>query len=616
MNEQAVVAAETPQIDIAQLVTDINALFEQADRESLADRTMWRKCWAAYDGDYSDLFASKKPEQARYVLSKFPRAVDYLTRRLSRPVVSNPADTLELKGTTPDGELLAPIFKKLVLDNHERNQFGHVWKRASKCALLSSMAVLKLTPDMSVWPGACRIEDEDAMCVLLDPSGRGRYLMVVKALDYDEVEALALANPEKWDMDQLRQCKGAGGNADARLSRFRDRARSIIGGESTDRLRDTVYLCEYWGPVWQHGSVAMPFARVIIANGTHCVMPPDPEPYGDDQSGFIANPLVERPWKPYGKAYMGDSKDAAESLIRLFNMLLDQFSRRQNVMEMDDSNATPQAIRMVTRHGGSLPPTAVLRKKGPGPLLQSVELGGVAPEGMAMFGLLGQEFEQSTQVTDLARGTTPTLGGRKITATEFSGKASNADETLVGLAEDMEQSTLEPTIQREVDYIARYGDPRDAQIRKIAGDEIAAALEVIAKNPEIQQLAQVAAEAGAAEVDILEIATARLTEIWRQAPLTVRAASISGTLEREQQARRLMDSVSVIMKLPNGALLLDVPKVARRIVELAGLHPDDVLLDESEQMWLQEAAAMMAKEMTTNALAGAEEAGAEEGEGE
>ena len=157
MNDEIVM--EEPQLSDTQIVAQINTKFKAGLDDSQRLRDVWRRNWKAYNNEYQD--ANLLPWQCDVTIPLISRAVNSIAASVKDAAVKGGKDWFDITGQGPLGDLVAPIFQKLVSENLDYVRFSTLLEPQIVSALLTSAPAMVVIPDTEVWPGFCRIENVD-----------------------------------------------------------------------------------------------------------------------------------------------------------------------------------------------------------------------------------------------------------------------------------------------------------------------------------------------------------------------------------------------------------------------------------------------------------------------
>ena len=587
-----------------------------ARKSTIGDK--WRFHRRLYNNDFD--WTGKRRDQSQHPVAELARAVDWKAQALVDALTSNAKDPFDLEPDTELADLVSPIYQACISANLDRENFPTLVQDALISGMLTSGCVFRVYPDPTRPPesGYSRIEVEVMERVFRDPTGRGKWKVRITPYDLADVQQMAVE--QGWDAEQVALLEHSSSSS-PETEVWREEAGDLVSYASIeqDGYRNTVFLTEYWGPVWEYpgGPLWAEYARVVLADNQYELLV-QRDPYGDGKSDIVDGDLNPRATFPYGKSEVEDCVPMAEMETRLLNSIADNIAwSTAHINEINEglfTQDTAKALKGSIKAGQSIP------KNGQGDLIQPKPLATPNPMALEFYAVVNQLFQKFSAASDLAQGIDTQGANGDNTATESRIVQGNASQTLKGMARAVESRVIRPLIERMLYYLITYGDFNSEWIQRVAAKQIEAAKHRLMKEllegapPEVgeqpmppptavtdpmtgeetqvpdegdpvYQLAnrqwQMQAQQAMQEWEqrAEAFAVQKLQEAWRQ-PCSVRVRGISGVLEREGKNEQMQSIVGAIASMDPS--MIDVPKVALALCRNVGIHAGDILVSDSE----------------------------------
>lgn len=210
-------------------------------------------------------------------------------------------------------------------------------------------------------------------------------------------------------------------------------------GQNTSQapsFRKKVVITEFWGTiVSKEGKVLHRNCLAAVANKKYLIRKPEPNPFWHQLSPFVAAPLIRVPFSVWHKALMDSASFLNFALNEMFNLMLDGGisavwgikQLRSEYLENPDqvANGIPQGMTLTV--SSDLPTGEKV--------LESVAQGQVPTDAMAIFEMLGREFNQAALTNDIKLGSLPP---RQVKATEILQADQSQAVTLDSISSDVE----------------------------------------------------------------------------------------------------------------------------------------------------------------------------------
>lgn len=452
-------------------------------------------------------FSHKKDGQSQEILSKQSMAVES-TKSFFQQALADLGEWWKAEVCYPEMEASLPIrpheITKLTNYMLERARyFSHVGN-SIESALLGSLCISKTTGRLIPKPkfisrkkgrGAGlkrwieKIDDKtwelkfeivSARNYYPDPTGKELYEIEDSWVDYHELLTMVEAD-EDFDRSLLDGLASQGvGDTEETF----DRARETGQNTPSSSQRPKVKLTEFWGTIIhpRSGEIVYENVQAIIANDTHLILPPRPNPLWHQKSPYTVTPLVEVANSVWHKALMDAPTQHNRALIEMYNLTVDAAMKQVHAT----SQVRADWLENPAQISGGIQPGAVLVTNSqcpPGakvmePLTQVV----IPPEAFNVFNIMAQEFNASAMTNDIRQGGAST---RTTSATEIVEASQTITSVFQGLAKNYEsrQSLRElekawqtvaqnwDLIDREV-FISLFGSQRGDELYRLSPEDV------------------------------------------------------------------------------------------------------------------------------------------------
>ncbi len=233
-----------------------------------------------------------------------------------------------------------------------------------------------------------------------DPRGDGLYEIHRVNVDFHRV-----AKNPNYDPKVIELIEKGFEAWDERAKRARERGEASM--PKVD-FRRNVELLECWGDIiGDDGRVKEKNVVVTIANRTHLLRPPQPNPFFHQQSPFVKSPVMRVPFSEMGRALMDEPANINQTINEVLNLIIDGgMAEAWGIKQahpdlMEDEGEIAQGIPYGTtvRAAPGVPSnTDIIRTVATGKLPQGI---------MALFNLLDRQFQQAAMVPDTKMGMLP-----------------------------------------------------------------------------------------------------------------------------------------------------------------------------------------------------------------
>lgn len=413
----------------------------------------WRANWERYWGRYDH--SDKAPWQSRHVMPEAPQFVDRWAAAMREALDSNTREwfTVEDLGTR-DPALQSVIQKviKALLGRCSRTPDGHVTDFSSVFedqmrlgALMASCASVSWKEDAE--GGRVSIDTVDPREVWYDPKGRNLYRR--RRYEIDKFELLQAAREADENGDSLYDVDAvldlmAGVDETERVEKERSTGTGQGGDSPAGRIPIKIdeWLCNIVTP---DGELAYANALVVVGNDRHILRGPEENPFWHKSDWIVFTPMISVPMSVYGRSYMEDWADVADAFVELTNLILDGVFTSAvkafvaNPAMLEDPNQlmegiSPNKIFTTAEEIGDV------RR-----FLQSVDLGSLPQEVIAVWQALKDELREGAKLSEIALGQMAPRS--RTTATEVVQVQQSGSAMIRSMARTIESRFLEPVLK-------------------------------------------------------------------------------------------------------------------------------------------------------------------------
>lgn len=315
-----------------------------------------------------------------------------------------------------------------------------------------------------------------------DPTGKGLYEIEESFPDFNEV--LRLAEDGVYDLEAVRKLPRSG---ETETLDEADKARETGQNTSSHGHRPSVKITEFWGSIIDPTSGEICYRNCVatIANDTHLIRKPEPNPLWHQSSPYSAAALLEVANSVWHKALMDAPTCHNRALIELYNLMIDAAMKQTHAISQIrvDCLQDPAEIANGIKDGQALKVNMSLPVGGK--VLEPLTQVQVPQEAFNIFNIMGQEFNSSALTNDLRQGVMPF---RAVKATEVVEASQTITSVFQGIAKNYEarKSTKElelawMTIAQNWDridkdvFIALFGPERGKELKEMSPQEVFAA---------------------------------------------------------------------------------------------------------------------------------------------
>lgn len=436
-----------------------------------------KRNWAAFHGLYD--FSHKRKGQSRQILNKTTNAVEQTTSFMQQ-ALADIGDWWDMKSALPLEEV-----ESLAIKPEEAKQLTNYMLKKAKffvhvgdlvqCGLLGALCITKIGGRYNIKPkfkaqrsgegenfkiNLVKLKDKE-WCLKFDavsaenyypdPTGRGLYDVEEFFLDMHEVIDMAKGKNAIFDKDEVEQLRPW----------FTDEQTENPYGNDIEKPEDSeagghrpkVKLTEFCGNVVCTKSGKLLHENVIITVGNEKqVLRVKPNGRWIQRAPYIASPLTRVANSVWHRALMDIPTQHNESMIELFNLMLDgamsavhgiKQIRVNDLVKVEQvANGIPSGTTLQVK--SSLPPGAKV--------MERVDSGDIPNDALQMYNLINSEFSASAMTNDLRMGVMPF---RQVKATEVVEASQSITSTFQGITKSFEQDHIEPVLEQAWAEIAQ-----------------------------------------------------------------------------------------------------------------------------------------------------------------
>lgn len=451
-------------------------------------------------------FSHKEEGQSTEILSKQSMAVEQ-TKSFFQQALADIPEWWKCEVCYPEAESLMSIRPHEItkLTNYmleSARYFSHVGNSVES-ALLGSVVISKTTGKMLPKPKFIarkkgrgkslkrwieKIEDKSWEIkfdvvrqenYFPDPTGRDLYRIEDSFPDYFEVVAMAESDE---DFDKEILSKLSKGGVDETQEDF---GRSRETGQDTSKgsHRPKVKLTEYWGSIINSaGEIEYENIQCIVANDTHVLLPPRPNPLWHQKSPYTVSPLLEVANSVWHKALMDAPTKHNRALIEMYNLVVDAAMKQVHAVSQlrKDWLENPAQVEEGVKAGAVL---LVNSMCGPQQkVMEALTTVQIPSEAFNVFNIMSQEFNASALTNDIRSGV---FSPRAVKATEVVEASQTITSVFQGMAKNYEarqsvkelelawQTTAQNWDQIDVEvFVTLFGGERGRELHALPAEEV------------------------------------------------------------------------------------------------------------------------------------------------
>lgn len=457
-------------------------------------------------------FSHKKAGQSQEVLPKQRMAVEQI-KSFFQQALADLGEWFRVSiRNNIDPEEVLPVkpheMQKLLAYMHEKSRyFSHVGN-AIQSGLLGALIITKTVGKMCSAPRyvketegkgknyrkkVVKIEDKTWQLVnqivrqedyYPDPTGNDLYEIETLTMDLYEVVAKSKGDAAIYDASAVSEL-----STTLNEDWEREWEKSKETGQDTtfQGFRPKVRIMEFWGDVVnEDGTLEHENVVITVANETHIIRKPTPNPLWHQRSPYTRSPLLEVANSVWPIALMDAPTRINRTIIELHNLLLDASFKKVHaisqirVNDLVDpsqiSDGIPSGTKLLVK--SSLPHGAKV--------MEAVEEADVPKDAISMLNIHQQEFNAAALTNDLRQGVMPF---RAVKATEVVEASQTITSVFQGLAKNVESRLIEPelelhaytiaqnwnNISKEV-FVSLFGVERGTELSQVEPEDVFVAI--------------------------------------------------------------------------------------------------------------------------------------------
>jgi hypothetical protein len=545
--------------------------------------------WNLYHGIQD--FSHKADWQSKEALPKVFIMVESVVAfiKTSMIKVRNWYDVVPVNKLNPENRAKAFLVKQLLKYYTAKDNFIDEVVDALKWSFLSELAIIKCwwdeTTKYTVDPGFDSLGDMrhidetdlppirqrilrrrqlkvkacDPDKILLDWTGRRKFLIEETTIDFADLEALA-------DEDLVREgllerlAKGEE-SGDVESVNTDSKKEVVSAGDETSRVE--LQLDEYWGDIWdEDGHIIANNAHFILVNEKEVAISPEPIRFYDGDDPYIIAPCIRVPGSVYNKSLIEPIIGVAKMMTELFNLTFDALIA--TVMNIYTINV--DAIENVEDLAKGIGPNTVIQATMDASKVLDVQRVGQVP-GEAFTGIeyMKSALEEDTAIAKWLVGLPMTT--KRQTKGEIQTLAGAATGFFQSLIQDFERRFLAPLLKKMWWRIVQFQDEFSyPELQQLIGEEAAAMLNNMTPEERYNVI---------------------------NGDYEIIVTGISGLVAKAEELENLLTLLRIIARSPEMMSQIDQGALLKELFELTNIDPQ-LLIRETPAIPLPMVEQMMA----------------------
>lgn len=306
-----------------------------------------------------------------------------------------------------------------------------------------------------------------------DPYNRGLYEIQRVEMDYYQLVELAKANPDVYDMDEVKKVAGnASDEEDHKMKKSRETGQNV----TFSSFRKIISIREYWGTILDPVSGEVMHENIVcaVANNRFLIRPPKENPLWHKESPFVTAPIIRVPHSAWGKALMDAPTMINMAQNELYNLMLDGgLSSVFGIKQLHEQwLANPEQVNDGIAPGTNL---IVNNQCPPGmKVMERVDSGSVPREALDLYNLNDREFQGAAITTDIRTGVLPQ---RQVKATEIVASQNAITGMFNGVVKVIEKDFIVKILNKSWKTTAQHMDDLHVdEVKALIGEQRALAL--------------------------------------------------------------------------------------------------------------------------------------------
>ena len=300
-----------------------------------------------------------------------------------------------------------------------------------------------------------------------DPTGRGLY--EIQTMERDIHDVIKSAEAGLYDMAEVKKLVNQMTEASAPLDTKREEEEPNV---QSPQFRHKVQIIEFWGTILDDkGRIVHENIVAAVANESFLIRKPEPNPFWHNESPFVTAPLIRVPYSVWHKALYDEASELNLSINELYNLIFDgALASVWGVKQVrKDWMENPEDVS----GGIAAQQTIVANSQTPvgGKVVETVAVGQVPPEALAVFNSLDKEFQAAALTNDLKLGNLPS---KRVKAAEVYESQSGQTATVEVVVGNIENELIEPLLKKVWLTILQFSDqlPETSYTQSLTVDTI------------------------------------------------------------------------------------------------------------------------------------------------
>lgn len=520
-------------------------------------------------------FTRKADWQAKEVMPEVSGFVDRFAAALKEALVATPNGFYTV--SHPAGETMGLDFAikratDVWLSQCGCNQLGDyvgfpaVFEEQAKLgALIACCATVTWKPDGKY--GRVAIESFDPRTLWLDHTYRDLYR--VRQIELDKHDLVKMAKEAGGD-GSIWNVKAVEAVVSGIEHEARRQREELTGhGVETSSPRQPVVLDEYLATVvGRDGKVLAEDALMVVANGKHLIRGPTKNPFWHGGDWIVYAPLITTPLSVYGKAYVEDFGQLAQTFNQLTNLILDAVQ----TSAIRAFAVVPTMLQDPGQLNEGIAPNKMFRLVDgmtPDDFFKALELGTLPGECVQVWQALKSELMEAAARNEIGMG--QLAPNSRTSATEIDRTQQSTSAVVRSIAQTIETRFLNLLLDRVWKTGFQHVQANDMAIQQAVGADLFPFLAGIRRRDLIKQ------------------------------PFTFQASGISTLVQKNQMFRQLIQLFQVMGQsdlLMQSFLAVASPeKTMRLLFELSDVDLSKLAMSEQERLMRQFMPAQMAQPM-------------------
>lgn len=252
-------------------------------------------------------------------------------------------------------------------------------------------------------------------------------------MDIHEVYSLSEGKAKIYDKASVESvAKHCAEEDEKKAEKAREHGQDV----AMSNFRSRVKVTECWGTILdENGRIVMENATWSIANDKFLIQEPEPNKLWHGESPYVVSPIIRVPHSVWHKALMDAPTQHNIAANEMYNLMVDGGMMSVHGIKqcrtdwLEDPAQVENGIPVgeTLRVSSSCPPGMKV--------LERVDTSTIGQDGLAIFNLINQEFNQSSLTNDLRMGTMP---ARQVKATEVVEASQTITSVFTGITKVIE----------------------------------------------------------------------------------------------------------------------------------------------------------------------------------